>query len=107
MEAHMTRKPDDWVRLAFFAGLSIVATLVVLIVLRRVFPGLNYPLTMVTPYAVSVASCGLIGFMVSAWRRGAGRAANLTASLVCFIVPAITLYVMMMVASRSLAPHFH
>ena len=101
------RVPDDWVRIAIFAGTSIVATVVVLIVLRRVFPAFQYPLTLITSYGVSVVTCGLLGYVLSAWRKGAKPAANLVASLVCFIAPAVTLYAMMVWASRSLALHFH
>jgi hypothetical protein len=99
--AESTRKPDDWVRLAFFAGLSVVLTITVLIVMRRVFPGLHYPLTLISPYGASVVACGILGVVLSAWQKGAPVAANLAASLICFVAPAIALYAMIAVACWS------
>jgi NADH:ubiquinone oxidoreductase subunit 3 (subunit A) len=93
--------PDDWVRIAIFAGISIVLTVVVLFVLRAIFPAFQYPLTIVTPYGAGVVACGFLGFVLSAWRRGAAPAANLAASLVCFVAPAVTLYAMAAWACRS------
>ncbi|HEY1836310.1 MAG TPA: hypothetical protein VGG36_01530 [Rhizomicrobium sp.] len=101
--ARATRKPDDWVRLTFFAGIGIVLTIVVLIVLRRLFPALHYPLTLIWPYGVSVVGCGVVGFALRAWQKGAPASANLTASLICFVVPAVALYAMIAVACRSIA----
>jgi hypothetical protein len=94
--------PDDWVRIAIFAGASVVLTIVVLFVLRATFPAFRYPLTLITPYGVSVAMCGLLGFVLSAWRKGAAPSANLAASLVCFVMPAATLYGMIAWTCRSL-----
>jgi hypothetical protein len=99
--ASTTRKPDDWVRLTFFAGLSIVLTIIVLIVMRKIFPALHYPLTLVSPYGASVVACGILGFVLNAWQKRAAIAANLTASLICFAAPAVTLYAMIAVACRS------
>jgi hypothetical protein len=99
--AEFTRKPDAWVRLTFFAGLSVVLTIVVLIVMRRVFPALHYPLTLSSPYGASVAACGVLGVVLNAWQRRAPVAANLTASLICFVAPALTLYAMIAVACWS------
>ena len=93
--------PDDWVRITIFGGASIILTIVVLFVLRAIFPALHYPLTLITPYGASVAMCGLLGFVLTAWRKGAAPAANLAASLVCFIAPAVTLYAMIAWSCRS------
>ena len=101
-DGETTRRPDDWVRLTFFAGLSIVLTIVVLFVLRRIFPAFHYPLTLLTPYGASIIACGVLGLVLGAWRKGAAGAANLAASLICFAAPAATLYAMIAVACRSI-----
>lgn len=96
------QRPDDWVRITIFAGASIVLTIVVLFVLRRLFPAFHYPLTLIAPYGTSAAACGVLGVVLSAWRNSAAPAANLAASLVCFMAPAVTLYGLIAWACRSL-----
>ncbi len=101
-DAPATRKPDDWVRLTFFAGLGVVLTIVVLMVLRRIFPAFHYPLTLIAPYGASVIACGVLGIVLNAWQKSATGGANLIASLICFVAPAVTLYAMVAVACRSI-----
>jgi hypothetical protein len=102
MADDVSRKPDAVVRLTIFAGLGIVLTIVVLIVMRRVLPALHYPLTLISPYGASVVACGVLGLVLSAWQKGATGAANLAASLICFVAPAVPLYAMIAVACRSI-----
>jgi hypothetical protein len=105
--SEVSREPDDLVRLTVFGGVCIPLTIVVLIVLRAIFPALHYPLTLIVPYGASVVACGALGFVLRAWRKSAPVAANFAASALCFAAPAVTLYAMIAVACRSIALQCH
>jgi hypothetical protein len=93
---------DNAVRLTIFAGACIALTIVVLIVLRAVFPGLRYPLTLIMPYGASVMACGILGIVFHAWRKSAAPAANFAASLLCFLAPAVTRYALVALGCKSI-----